>query len=65
MQLNVIALPAQEKKSTLVGRGSHIFRPILTRIYFTRGNENLWWHAIYKYHFLWYKICTKHMIGYL
>jgi hypothetical protein len=29
---------------TLVARGFRIFRLIPARIYFTRGEENLWWH---------------------
>jgi hypothetical protein len=32
---------------TPVVRGSRIFRLIPACIYFTRGEENLWWHAIH------------------
>jgi hypothetical protein len=31
---------------TLVAKGSRKFRLIPARFYFTRGEENLWWHAI-------------------
>jgi hypothetical protein len=30
----------------VIARGSRIFRLIPARIYFTRSEENLWWHAI-------------------
>ena len=35
------------KQHTLVARGSRIFRLVIpARMYFTRGEENLWWPAM-------------------
>jgi hypothetical protein len=36
----------QSSTNWVVARGPCIFHLIPARIYFTRGEENLWWHAI-------------------